>query len=184
MRRIATQKGFTLIEMLTTMAVAGIVLAIAAFSFKDVLWRNQVNTAANDFVTALNFARSEAVTRGQSVTVCRSINGTTEDDPAAAVPVPSCSTAAGAGWETGYIVFVDANGNGERDTNEELLRVCSGPDGGVTIQAEGVKAKNRICYAATGFFPGVFNDTVKIANASKTINVVLSKNGRVRTEQP
>jgi type IV fimbrial biogenesis protein FimT len=167
MKGCRNENGFTLIEMITTIAVLGIVLTIAAFSFKDVIWRNQVNVAANEFVTILSFARSEAVTRGQVVWVCRSSDGNT------------CNTPAG-GWEAGYIVFADANGN-DTCENDELLRVAAGPGGGVTMGGNGGVA-NSIRYAATGFLSGgAGNGTVQIVHPSKTINVVLSRNGRVRT---
>ena len=172
-------KGVTLIELVVTMAVFSIVLGIAAFSFKDVLWRNQVNVAVDEFVTTLNFARSEAVTRGQVVTACRSLNAASADNPA--TPVPSCDTIGGTGWETGYIVFVDADGDGLRDLNEEMLRVGTGPGGGVTMAGN-----SPIRYAATGFSPVAVGGTVTVANASKTLYVILSNNGRVRTgtEEP
>ncbi|MBN2429426.1 MAG: GspH/FimT family pseudopilin [Deltaproteobacteria bacterium] len=180
MRNPIFQKGFTLVELIVTIAVLCIVLSIATVSFKDMLWRNQVNAAANDFVSALNFARSEAVTRGQVVTVCRSTNIISTDNPA--TPVPSCSTAAGTGWETGYIVFVDGDADGLREVDDELLRVVAGPGGNVTIVGNATVDDN-ISYAATGFLQaGVGNGTVGVANGSKTINVVLSNNGRVRTE--
>lgn len=177
MRRLNDQ-GVTLIELVATMAVFSIVLSIAAYSFKDVLWRNQVNVAASEFVTALSYARSEAVTRGQAVTVCRSSNVTLEDNPA--TPVPSCTNAGGTGWETGYIVFVDADGDGIRDAAEDLLRVAAGQRGGVTMTGN-VNVASRILYRATGFSPGGAG-TVTIANATKSIRVVLSNNGRVRAE--
>jgi type IV fimbrial biogenesis protein FimT len=172
MARRLNDNGVTLIELVVTMTVFSIVLAIAAFSFKDVLWRNQVNVATNEFVTALNFARSEAVTRGRTVVVCRSLDPT--------VANPFCSEAGGNGWETGYIAFVDTSGNGKREAGEELLRVFAGARGGVTMTGNVTHVANRIRYAATGFSPGG-QGTVTISNASKALYVILSDNGRVRT---
>lgn len=178
--RVLDSKGVTLIELVVTMVVFGIVLAIAAYSFKDVLWRNQVNVAANELVTALNFARSEAVTRGQPVSVCRSSNVTVEDDPD--TPVPSCSTTGGEGWETGYIVFIDNDGSGTRDKDETLLRVAAGAAGNITMLGN-TNVADRIRYRSSGFSPGG-EGRVAIANAEKTIDVILSGNGRVRTKIP
>jgi len=182
MKKILSQKGFTLVELAVTIAVLCIVLSIATVSFKDMIWSNQVNTAANDFITALSFARSEAVTRGQVVTVCRSTNADIADN--AATPVPSCNTDAGSGWETGYIVFIDSNGDGLRETGDELLRVFPGADGNVTLVGN-ANVDDNISYAGTGFFPpGVGNGTVVVRNDKRTINVVLSANGRVTSELP
>lgn len=78
-------KGFTLLELLATMAIAGILFGIAIPSFNTAIRNNRLTTMANDFVTALNVARSESVKRGQRVTVRRT----------------------GANWEDGWQVFVD-----------------------------------------------------------------------------
>lgn len=171
------QKGVTLIELLVTLSVLAISLTIAAFSFKEVISRNQVNTAANDLVGALNFARSEAVTRGQTVAVCRSVDGIEPDAPG--TPVPSCHTGGG-NWADGWIVFVDADGNGARGAGEELLRTYAQQRGGVTMVGNGT-AVNSVRYLPTGFFPATpGNATVVVANTGKTLKVIMSKSGRVR----
>ena len=84
-------KGFTLIELLTTVVVASIVLAIALPSFKDQANNTRALAMGEEFSTALNFARSEALKRSKRVTVCASADSLT------------CS----ADWTKGYIVFVD-----------------------------------------------------------------------------
>ena len=172
MRNMIWQKGFTLVELVVTIAVLCIVLTIATVSFKDTIWRNQVNTAANDLISAFNYARSEAVTRSVVVAACRSENVNET--------VPSCSTGI-SGWETGYIVFVDTNGNGSRDTGEDLLRVFAGPKGNVTMIGD-ANVANNIRYAATGFLFSGGSGTVEVKNDSKTIDVVLSQNGRVASD--
>ncbi|MCX7607927.1 MAG: GspH/FimT family protein [Anaerolineales bacterium] len=70
---------------------------------------NRLTSATNEFMAALNFARSEAIKRGQSVTLCKSSTGT------------SCT--ASSNWEQGWIAFVDANANGSLDSGETVLRV-------------------------------------------------------------
>lgn len=61
--------GFTLIELMTTIAIAAILLAIAAPSFQTYRANQQVKSTTADLVFAFNFARSEAVKRNVSVTV-------------------------------------------------------------------------------------------------------------------
>jgi type IV fimbrial biogenesis protein FimT len=63
--------GFTLLELLTTVFVASILLAIAVPSFRDMSAGNRLTTQANDVVAALNLARSEAIKRNTTVTFCR-----------------------------------------------------------------------------------------------------------------
>jgi type IV fimbrial biogenesis protein FimT len=63
--------GFTIIELMVTVTLASILLAIAVPSFRGMMANNRVVTQSNDFVGALNFARSEAITRNTNVTLCR-----------------------------------------------------------------------------------------------------------------
>ncbi len=63
-------RGFTLIELLVTITVAVVLLTIAVPSFRDLLARNELTTAANAWVGALSTARAEAVKRNQAVALC------------------------------------------------------------------------------------------------------------------
>lgn len=117
-----SEKGFTLIEMIMVLAVAGILLGIAAPSFTSVIQSNRLATQTNDLVTSLNLARSEAITRGQIVTVCRSLSGT------------GCNAAAG-NWEDGWLVFSDPDGDGVVDAGETVLRVYAALNGNVTLRS-------------------------------------------------
>lgn len=71
-------RGFTLLELLITMAVVAILAAIAVPSFQNMIATQQVRSAASDLVSALNFARSEAVKRNASVTVTPAAGGWTD----------------------------------------------------------------------------------------------------------
>ena len=68
-------RGFTLIEAMITVAVAAILFTVAVPSFKDTIRQNRLTTQANEFITALNLARSEAIRRSQSVTVTPKVGG-------------------------------------------------------------------------------------------------------------
>lgn len=81
--------GFTLLELMITISVAGILMAMAIPSFSDMIRNNRLTSYTNEFVTSLNIARSEAVKRGQHVVVRKIV--------------------AGAGWENGWQVFVDVD---------------------------------------------------------------------------
>lgn len=102
-------RGVTLIELLVTLAVAVILMTIAVPSFQDAIVRNRLTTSTNDFVGTINYARAEAIKRGQSVTICKSSTG-------------SACTTTGSQWENGWIVFVDADADGSLDSGETIIR--------------------------------------------------------------
>jgi type IV fimbrial biogenesis protein FimT len=82
--------GFTLIELLIAMVIAAILLTIGLPSFTDLLARNRLTTQANDLISALNTARSEAVRQGAPVCVKR-------------------VSATANNWSDGWRVFVDSS---------------------------------------------------------------------------
>ena len=69
-------RGFTLLELMVTVAVAAILATVAVPGFRDLIQNNRVTTQTNELVTALNFARTEAVKRGRPVDVV-----VTQQDP-------------------------------------------------------------------------------------------------------
>lgn len=67
--------GFSLVELMVTIAVAAIALAIATPSFTSIINSNRLSSAANEMVAAIQIARTEAVRLNRSITVCSSGNG-------------------------------------------------------------------------------------------------------------
>ena len=66
---VTLQGGFTLLELMIVIAIVAIVAAIAVPAFNNLVERNRLTAATNDIVGGLNFARSEAASRGQQVTI-------------------------------------------------------------------------------------------------------------------
>ncbi|TAL73336.1 MAG: prepilin-type N-terminal cleavage/methylation domain-containing protein [Rhodanobacter sp.] len=90
--RPANRRGFTLVELMVTVAVAAILLTIAVPSFNRIINANRLSTAANEMVGALNVARMEAIKRNGSVQFCsNSATNNTSDTLGTA-----CGTRAGA----------------------------------------------------------------------------------------
>lgn len=103
-------KGFTIIEVVVTMAVFAILVALAAPSFTSVINNNRLTGNANELLSTLQSARMESVRRNAPVVICRN------DDPDAG---NACNTGAGA-WP-GWMTFVDADGDGDFDAGEVVL---------------------------------------------------------------
>lgn len=89
--------GFTIVELMITLFIVGILLAVGVPSLKTFLQSNQLIAASNELVSALHIARSEAIKLNSRVSICESSNGAT------------CTNSGS--WENGWIVFVDANGD-------------------------------------------------------------------------
>lgn len=165
----ARGRGFTLVELMITLAVAAILLTMAVPSFRTTIQNNRLITEANDFVTALHLARSEAIKRRARVTLCKSADG-------------AACTATG-GWEQGWIAYVDSNNNGSRDAIEEILRVHGAADGSITFRGNAGVANNSISYLASGMTslpdPGVLVlcDTRGIGDFARSVQIAIA--GRV-----
>jgi type IV fimbrial biogenesis protein FimT len=126
------QRGFSLSEVLATLAVLGVTLALAVPNLSSVTASNVRANGINELVGSLHAARNEAITRNATVVVCPSRDG---------------ATCAPVAWETGWIRFVDANGDfGLSDG--ELLLGSTGPLGGLHIRTDTFGA--AVGYAPSG----------------------------------
>lgn len=160
--------GFTLIELMVTLSIMAILMAIALPNFQSFIQNSRMTTQANNFITALMLARSEAVKRGSTVTVCSSTNGM------------ACSGLSN--WENGWLVFVDADGDGVVDAGDLPVQAGQPLAGGNTLKSG--RAATRVTYSGNGFTAG-FNDTFSLCDsrgAAFSRRILLSNQGRVRIE--
>ena len=98
-----SQQGFTIIELMVTLAVLAVVLGIAIPSFKGQIERNSSLGLGEEFVSALNFARTEAIKRRGEVSICAS-NAANN----------ACATSAD--WANGWLVYVDSEAETSANT--------------------------------------------------------------------
>lgn len=75
LRSLQRSGGFTLVELMVTLAVAAILLGIAVPSFRDMLERNRVASQSNDLLSGLQAARSEAVRKNATHRFCTASTG-------------------------------------------------------------------------------------------------------------
>ncbi|MEQ5837762.1 GspH/FimT family pseudopilin [Marinobacter sp. NFXS9] len=107
LRRLA--KGYTLLELLITLAVAAVLLSIAAPSFENLIVTTKADEARNDLYSMFQFARSKAISDKSTVTVCPL------DDSG------SCTSQ----WKHKISVFEDANSNSQLEPDDQVIRTLS-----------------------------------------------------------
>jgi len=141
---LRNQSGFTILEIMIAIVVLAIFLTLAVPSFQAALQNNRLTSATNGFVTAMQFARSEAISRRAPVTVCGSSDGSTCNDD----------------WETGWIVFLDDNNEGTTAAVvDEVIRVWPTFAGGATNAGD---APNFIRFLGSGLVDGAAGTTYPV----------------------
>ncbi len=148
------QKGLTLIELIITVAVFVVVVSTAGPAMQNLLRNNRVVSQVNTLLGDLNFARSEAIKRGERVTICQS------DDQA------TCSGSQKE-WHKGWIV---------RDTSGTLLRVHGELRGGTTLEF----SHSQLSYKGDGTATGLASGTFTFCNSGTGKALTVSATGRVR----
>lgn len=134
----AQQHGFTLVELLVSMAVLAVLLGIAVPSFQAVVASSQLSSRTNDLVGALSLARSEAIRRGVRVTLCKSSDG--------------ASCASTGDWDQGWITFVDTTRSGTDaavDSGETVIQIYQGNANAVSIKGS-TNVANYVSFASDG----------------------------------
>src|SRR5580693_8818391 len=140
--------GFTLVEVVITMAVAAILLSIAVPSFRYVTNSNRIAGELNGLLGDLQFARAEAIKEGRTVTVCVSVDGAT------------CANSTT--WQSGWIVFSDPTDVGVVDPGETILRwqkTFSSTDTFVASNILSPVTLSAITFNREGYAIGIANGT-------------------------
>ena len=142
-----TQTGFTLYELLTTMLIVGVVLAIGVPNMQSFRQNSRMTSVANDLHSSFHLARSEASRAKNNITICASL------DPMG--NAPDCDI--GAEFEDGWVVFQDTNADLTVDAGEDILRRFPALDASITITSNGTR--DYFTFASTGLGRTVLGET-------------------------
>ena len=172
-------RGFSIVELMVVLAVAAILLVVGTPSLRDAIRRNKVSAASNALLADIAYARSEAINRGNIVSICPSADQ------------KNC-TANGTAYENGWLIYTYTPGKGTPNaaynggsTDNVLLRASNARDS-VSIQAlDGVilsfgsqgqsrradtkQPKFATCFRATGA-SGTGDSSNAVPGAQLTVN--------------
>jgi type IV fimbrial biogenesis protein FimT len=169
-RIMPREHGFTLIELMVTLAVAAILVTVAVPGLTGLVEEQRVITTTNRFITALHLTRSEAVRRGTRVTLCASTDGQTCNSP--------------DDYSGGWMVLEGPAPGAALDGAQDVIRVFSGHPSLTVIGNQGVPG--YISYVATGetrrLNGALQMGTVEICGGERARRVIISSMGRPRVE--
>ncbi len=168
------QLGFTLTELLVATLMLVITVTIAIPSMRAIIQNNRITATTNDLVFSLNLARSEAIKRGVSVSICPTANDQ--------------FTACGNDWSNGWLIFVnpDENATFSNNASEPLIRANQVSAGDMNINPNPnavIATYNSAGFASAGTGNLTFTVNAPDCTGLNQREVSVSLTGRVSTVQ-
>lgn len=151
--------GFTLIELMMTLAIMGVVLMVGVPSMRSMIVNDRLTTITNSLVGTFHVTRSESIKRNRRVVIQK----------------------MGNGWQEGWEVFVDLNANRRKDQNEEVIQTFEAVNNSIFIHVTS-SYKNYIYFRPDGRSHRNGSFYICSATEKKFRRIVISLSGRVRTE--
>ncbi len=165
--------GFTLIELVITIALAGIVLAIGIPSFQSLSHTNHVTAHIDDLKSALRLARHVAVEHDRNAKVCARVP---TSDPTA---TPTCDTSGSYSWGNGWIVAL-------QQVDGTFMAIMTNPhlddntDFSVVDSNDTSNALKEVMFGPTGTLKTSVGAivTISIGDCSRTLTMTLAGHSR------
>lgn len=142
------QRGFGLLELMATVAIIAILVALAAPGFGTLLQTNTISESTNRFLSGMALARNTAVSRNIDVVMCQ-------------LNIAGDACGNDGQWENGWIIWVDVNGNNTFEGDEIVSREVPLPDG-YTLRVSNNQFTNSITYNPIGGASGSVGNGAEI----------------------
>ncbi|MEQ8314514.1 MAG: GspH/FimT family protein [Gammaproteobacteria bacterium] len=166
----AISSGFTLLELLITLLMLSLLLGIALPDFHELVQQKQSDITIRTLTTALELARTSAITDNSLSTLCRSSDG----------------SECGGNWEDGILVFTDHNGNRKIDTEDRLIRHFPSPGSTGKLYWRAFQNRQYLQFTPQGFTRyqnGNFTFCPHSKDLSLARQIILNRSARIRHAQ-
>lgn len=169
--------GFTLVELLLTIAILGALSMVALPAFNEMIRTNRLTVTTNQLIGTLSLARSEAVKQGRNVTLCQRLTSGAET-------CETSSTLTGT-WSPGWVIFKgDMDGDPDPDSDSDVIQVREALKGGVVLSVVDDttnSATDFITFAANGRVNRRTTLTICDPNLGRAKQVFIGNTGRLRS---
>ena len=163
------QNGFTMIELLTAVAISSITLTFGVSSMQTLVVEQRVDSYAGNILQSVHNARQHAILKGKPITLCASEDG------------QNCSE----NWSLGHLIFIDHNGNRELDEEDKILNHSSGSNTSDPVYWRSFRVADTLQFLPTGI-TNHQNGTFTICGKNEVERaraVIVTKTGRPRMSQ-
>jgi len=166
-KQTRSHQGFTLIELIITLAIISVLFSIALPSFSKMLADNQQTAQLHTLYHHHQLARSEAIKGNQRVLLCKSSDGL------------QCTKKTQ--WSEGWIIFSDKNNDNKINANESVVYIQQALSSKLSLDYRGFGSHNYVRYYPDGH--SSTNGTYTLCSQSgknSAKSLIISRTGRVR----
>jgi type IV fimbrial biogenesis protein FimT len=159
--------GFTLLELMVSLATLGILVTLSVPGLSAMLQANAAETMMNDLARTMSMARASAVFQGQMVTMCRSKDG------------KGCNS----GWHDGILVFLDRDSDRTVDAADVILHMTPAAKLPGTLILRSFPARQYLQFTPAGIInnqTGNFTWCPADNNPQQAQQLIFNITGRVR----
>ncbi len=160
--------GVSLVELLVSLSVVAILITVSAPGMKALIVNNRIDNVADEVYGSLMLARSEAVKRQRTVSLCSTVDDLTCDE-------------SNSGWHHGWLIFTDESDDGLLNDSDQLIRRIAEQSDLISIiwnRGYSLRFNSRGQTTQAGTFRICDQE-----NSTDSKAIVISMTGRLRTEE-